>query len=143
MRLSRGRFSRWPVTLTTAQTADHAVNAGDAAAAWAIPRPTVTLTAAPGALLVLSDFDTTGLDTEFAALITIAQTPPTLYAASDRGGTDTPTDGELGLGVGQTVISRIIRQETSGQVRLTLNDEDNPVALGLDDYFGAGGDGAI
>ena len=129
------------VTLATAQTSEHAVNAGDAAAAWAIPQPTVTRTAAPGALLVLSDFDTTGLDTEFAALITIAQTPPTLYADSDRGGTDTPTDGELGLGVGQTVISRIVRQETAGVVRLTLNDEDNPVALDLDVYFGAGGDG--
>ena len=75
---------------------------------------------------------------DFAALIEIAETPPTFYADSDRGGTDSPIDGELGLGFGETVISRI-RHTTSGSTeRLTLNDNDNPAALGLDDYFGVG-----
>ena len=57
---------------------------------------------------------------------------------SDRGGSDTPLDGELGLSATNTVISRFRRLVAS---ELTLNDNDNPAALDIGAYFNAGGDG--
>ena len=80
--------------------------------------------------LLLADSDDTGLDVELKALLEASGTT-TLYADSDRGGFDTPVDGEMGLGVSETLVSRIIRSGTYIQ----LNDNDNPSALGLDDYF--------
>ena len=72
----------------------------------------------------------------------VASAPGTVgndpYADSDRGGTDTPLDGELGLGATNTVISRF-RRLTAGE--LTLNDNDNPSALDIGSYFDAGGAG--
>ena len=47
-------------------------------------------------------------------------------------------DGELGLSATDTVISRIRRHSAT---ELNLNDNDNPSALSLADYFGSGGDG--
>ena len=112
----------------------HAVDAGDAAMAFAVPAPTVTRT---GVLLVLTDFATAGLDVEFAALL-VASGTENIYANSDRGGTDTPLDGELGVGTGETVISRIRRASAAV---LTLNDNNNPVPIDLVDFFGVGGPG--
>ena len=80
--------------------------------------------------MLLADSDDTGLDVELKALLEASGTA-TLYADSDRGGFDTPVDGEMGLGVSETLVSRIIRSGTYIQ----LNDNDNPSALGLDDYF--------
>ena len=53
---------------------------------------------------------------------------------SDRGGSQSPEAGELGLAAGQTLISRIGIQ-SSGE-RVLLNDNDNPEALTLEDWFG-------
>ena len=61
------------------------------------------------------------------------------YSDADRGGTDTPLDGELGLGDDDTVISGIRRRTAT---ILQLNDDDNPVALDIGAYFSAGGAGA-
>ena len=61
-----------------------------------------------------------------------------LSTDSDRGGTDTPLDGELGLGDDNTVISRFFR---GGQTELALNDNDSPASFNLGAYFTSGGDG--
>ena len=96
--------------------------------------------AAP-APLTLADFDDTGLGVEAAAL-SIASAPGTsgnnFYVDSSRGGSDSPIEGELGVGPGETVISRMRRASAAN---LTLNDNDLPVALGFDTFFGTGGAG--
>ena len=130
------------VTHTPVVTNDYTVNAGDAAFAFALPQPTVTHTAAPTVQLVLSDSDDTGLDVEAKALL-VASAAATVagdifWADADRGGTDTPLDGELGLGATNTVISRFRRVSASV---LALTHDSNPSALDLAAYFGAGGDG--
>ena len=83
--------------------------------------------------LELTDFDQAGLEVDALALI-VAAAPPAVYADSDRGGTQTPEGGELGIGTGETRISRI-RILNSGQ-SVTLNDNDNPEALTLSEHFG-------
>ena len=92
--------------------------------------------------LVLADFDDTGLDVDAAALL-VASAPGTtgndIYADSDRGGTDSPLDGDLGVSSNDTLISRIRR---ISDTVLVLNDNNNPGVLDLNTYFGAGGDGA-
>lgn len=96
---------------------------------------------APAQQLVLADSDDTGLEVIAKALLE-ASAPGTtgnnFYADSDRGGSDTPLDGELGLGDDETVISRFRRAD---QATLAINDDDNPVALDIGAYFNAGGDG--
>ena len=91
--------------------------------------------------LVLSDSDDTGLDVVAKALL-VASAPGTVgnnpYVNVDRGGTDTPLDGELGLGSDNVEISRFSRQIES---QIILNDNNNPVELALGAYFNAGGDG--
>ena len=67
-----------------------------------------------------------------AAALLVASGAPTLYADADRGGSDSPLAGELGLGGGQTVISRI---QWLGGSRIRLNDNDNPAPLTLETYF--------
>ena len=117
------------VTHTPQATTDHAVNAGDASFAFALPQPTVTHTAAPTDQLVLSDSDDTGLEVVAKALLAASAAATVagniFWADADRAGTDTPLDGELGLGAGNTVISRFRR--VSATV-LVLNDNDNPSA---------------
>ena len=97
---------------------------------------------APPTQLTLADSDDTGLDVDAKALL-VASAPGTAgsdpYADSDRGGTDTPLDGELGLSATNTVISRFRRLVAA---ELTLNDNDSPAALDIGAYFNAGGDGA-
>ena len=123
-----------------ADAVDHAVDAGPVSWTFALPEPTVTHTpAAPDTSLLLTDFDDTGLTVDAAALLAASApgtTGSTPYADSDRGGTDSPLDGELGLGTTNTVISRIQRFSTT---KLVLNDNDNPAALSLNTYFAAGG----
>ena len=101
---------------------------------------TLTLTMDPPPLL-LSDWDDTGLEVVSAALL-VASGPGTvasnIYADSDRGGSDTPLDGELGLSATETLISRIRRLDAT---MLVLNDNDNPNSLALNTYFNSGGDG--
>ena len=88
------------------------------------------------ALLVLADFDTTGLDVDVLALF-VAAAPTDIYADANRGGTQTPEDGELGIGSGPTLITRI-RVRDNGD-RVGLNDNNVPGVLDLNVHFGAGG----
>ena len=117
--------------------ADHAVDAGAASFTFAVPAAAVTHTAAPVDPLTLSDWDDTGLAVDFAALIEVSGSGETLYADSSRGGSDTPLEGELGLGSGETVISRLWWNGTT----LRFNDNDNPVSLNLGTYYQVGGAG--
>ena len=130
------------VTHTALVTTDHAVDAGNVSWAFALPQPTVTHTPAVGPLLALSDFDDTGLDVECAALLE-ASAPGTsgnnFYRDSTRGGSDTPIEGELGVGPGETLISRFRRASAPN---LTLNDNNLPTALAFNTFFGTGGAGA-
>ena len=89
-------------------------------------------------VLQLSAWDNTGLDIEFSALIEVSATD-NLYVDADRGGSDSPVDGELGLGDDETRISRI--RWDAGNARLIFNDNNLPQDLDLSTYFGAGGDG--
>ena len=118
---------------------DHEVDGGNLEWGFELPEATVTHTPAP--TLALSDFDDSGLDVEAAALLE-ASAPGTagnnLYADSDRGGTDSPLEGELGLGPDDVVISRI---RHGSETVLSLNDNNNPVALALDDFFEGDGNG--
>ena len=96
--------------------------------------------------LALSDFDQTGLEIVLLANIEagleISGDNRTYYADSNF----TPAagsllDGELGLSATETLVSRfqyIFQGSNIGQIR--LNDNDDPVALSLEDYFT--GDGA-
>ena len=90
-------------------------------------------------LLELDDSDDTGQIVIAKALL-VASGPgtagSTFYADPDRGGTGAPLDGELGLGAGETAISRL-RRVNAGL--LLLNDNNNPVALALGPYFADGG----
>ena len=91
--------------------------------------------------MVLSDSDDAGLEVDAKALL-VASAPGTVgndpYVNADRGGSDTPLDGELGLGSGNTEISRFRRLIES---QITLNDNDSPAALDIGAYFQAGGAG--
>ena len=92
-------------------------------------------------LLVLTDSDDTDLVVVAKALL-VASGPgtsgSTLYADSDRGGSGSPLDGELGLGDGNTLISRFRRLSVN---ELLINDNDDPTTLTLSAYFGSGGAG--
>ena len=91
--------------------------------------------------LTLADLDTSGLDVEAAALLeasdggAVGDTP---YADSDNNGSDSPLDGEMGIGPDNTVISLIRRQSTT---ILRLNDRNNPATFHIGNYFSASGDG--
>ena len=92
--------------------------------------------------LILTDSDDTGLEVVAKALL-VASADGTVgthffYADSDRGGTDTPLDGELGLGDDETVVSGFRHRS---EPILQLNDNDNPAALDIGAYFDTGGDG--
>ena len=98
--------------------------------------------AALGAMpLVLADSDDTGLEVDCKALL-VASAAGTagnfIYEDADRGGTDTPLDGELGLGADETVISGIRRRTAT---LFQLNDNNSPTALDIGAYFSAGGAG--
>ena len=84
--------------------------------------------------LELTDFNQAGLEVDALALI-VAAAPPYVYRDTDRGGSQSPEGGEIGIGTGQTLISRIGIQ--SNGERVLLNDNDNPEALSLSEHFGA------
>ena len=96
--------------------------------------PFIFAVAKTAVLLQLADFDETDLNVDAKALIT-ASDDVDWYVAPSRFGSDSVTDGELGLGVGQTVIDRIKRFSADSSI-VILNDSDVPVALNLRDYFG-------
>ena len=78
-----------------------------------------------------------GTDLEFSALLERTQSGNVLYRNADRGGSDTPLEGDLNIGPDDTEISRILWSTN----RFILNDNDNPVTLSLADYFKPDGDG--
>ena len=126
-----------------AAAVDHAVDAGDASFAFALPQPTVTHTAAPTVELVLSDFVLAdGLETEALALIEAAA-PIDVFSRSPRPARGTLVDGELDLSGDSEPVTRFrFRAQatnTAGGARITLNDSGT---LSLADFFGSGGAGA-
>ena len=91
--------------------------------------------------LTLADSDDAGLDVDAKALLVASDAGTTgnfIYEDADRGGTDTPLDGELGLGADETLISGIRRRTAT---LLQLNDNNNPAALDIGAYFSTGGAG--
>ena len=91
--------------------------------------------------LALSDSDDTGLEVDCKALLVASDAGTAgnfIYEDADRGGTDTPLDGELGLGADESIISGIRRRTATV---LQLNDNDNPVTFNISSYFGTGGAG--
>ena len=86
--------------------------------------------------LELTDFDQAGLEVDALALI-VAAAPPAVYADSDRGGSQSPEAGEIGIGEGETLISRIRILDSGG--RVLLNDNDNPAELTMREHFGTSG----
>ena len=93
-----------------------------------------TALAQPAKVLTLDDFDDGAQLVDALALLTANLSQATrLYIAPERGGTDAPIDGELGIGGPlQTLITRISWNGTD----INLNDSDVPVALTLRDWFG-------
>ena len=87
-------------------------------------------------LTLADDLDLTGLESEMAAVFSRGGTTDTLWAEPPRGTVGSLTEGEVGLGAGETRISRI--QVTAGN-QIRLNDNDNPVALSPNDYFNGDG----
>ena len=81
----------------------------------------------------LSDIDLSGFEVDFAAVLT-ALSNTLIYQDSDRGGSSTPVEGELGLSDTQTVISQIRWVDPL----LIVNDNNNPEAITLNDYYGPG-----
>ena len=102
--------------------------------------PTGTRTAAT-TLLALDDAELPdGHEAEALALLE-ASGDAILYADTSRSGTDTPLDGELGVGPDDTLISRVwVLTATSG-LTLRINDDDNPATLALGTYLSSGGAG--
>ena len=117
---------------------DHTATASPANWLFDLPEASATVPPPP---LVLSDSDDTGLDVVAKALL-VASADATagnfFYEDADRGGSDTPLDGELGLGDDETLISGIRRRTAT---LLQLNDDNNPAALDIGAYFSTGGPG--
>ena len=127
---------------TVAITAESSVvDNNDASLSATAGNPTSAITPDSDRLLVLADSDDTGLEVDCKALL-VASAPglsgSNFYVDSDRGGSDTPLDGELGLGATETVISRFRRFSAT---TVNLNDNNNPAALDIGPYFDVGGDG--
>ena len=105
-----------------------------------ISRPSGVVTAPPGELLVLSDFDATGLDVDALALIE-AGSPPIVFGRAPRTAGGDLLDGELGLSDTDEPINWIRFRDAgsnAGSERISLNDNG---LLDLNTYFGADGDG--
>ena len=86
--------------------------------------------------LELTDFAQAGLEVDALALIVVGAEPD-LYIGPDRGGTQAPEAGELGLGTAETRIAMI--RLLSGN-RIALGDANLPAMLSLADFFGAAGE---
>ena len=85
-------------------------------------------------MLVLDDFDAAGQVVDVLALLAANLSQANrLFIGPDRGGSDVPIDGELGISPSQTLISRI---SWIGAV-IALNDNDDPQSLSLSNWFGA------
>ena len=87
----------------------------------------------PVVQLRLSDFNRGGRQYDMLALFEVGHAQ-NFYADSNRGGSDVILDGEIGLGAGETLISRIRYAGTN----IIINNDSDPVALAFGDYFGTG-----
>lgn len=94
------------------------------------PAPEVTITPDTYVPFTLSVVDLSSYEVDFAALIR-ANALPNIYRDSDRGGVQSPIEGELGLSGTETVISQIT---WNGSV-FRFNDNDNPLAIDIGDYY--------
>ena len=104
-------------------------NDGNASpASWAFDVPSATGTGL--APLTLADFELTGLVAEWVALLRRTETGTTWYADSDRSGTDSPVDGDMGFGA--STFSRI---NLLANDILRLNDNDNPGVEHMGAFF--------
>ena len=88
----------------------------------------------------LSDFDDTGLEVDAKALL-VASGDGIWYADPNRNGSDSPTEGQLGLGANDTVITQILK---AGNNVIRLNDNDvqadgTEAILLLHNHFGITG----
>ena len=119
------------VTLTEPAAVDHAVNAGAAAMAWAVPQPSVTLTAAPVDPLVLADLPTPAGRSFLTKMLLEAGTPPSLYRSGSDGSL---LDGDDEIATGQD-LARILWDGSA----FTLNDA--PSAEDMAAVFASGGAG--
>ena len=94
----------------------------------------------------LGSFPTRNLVIDCLALISRTQTGTEIYRDANRGGSDVPVAGELGLGPNNTWISRI-RLTTSTNLLINISDRNGPLTtsaaavLALFAYFGTFGDG--
>ena len=86
--------------------------------------------------LVLSDFDQTGRTTDVLALMVRTESGDLLYRATERGGTDAPIQGELGVGPSNNRITKIIYRSDT---RVLLNQNDANFMFG-DYLYGDGSD---
>ena len=103
--------------------------AGASAGALAV---LASLAAAP---LALTDFDRAGRSVDVLGIF-VAAAPATIYADSNRGGTQSPLAGsDFGIGAGETIISRI--KVGGAGATITLNDDDRPTSLLMSAHFGA------
>ena len=101
--------------------------------------PAPSAAAVVRAILILTDSDDTGLDVELKALLEASDDingTGFLYRDADRGGTDTPLDGDMSLSVSQ--VSRVGWTGTE----IIINDNDNPQSVNLSTYFNTGGTGS-
>ena len=90
--------------------------------------------------IALSDFLSDGLVLEVGARLVASGSSSgndALYRDADRGGTDAPTEGELGLGPNESIISMI--EKTFGNTAIRLRDNDNPVFFAFNVYFAVTG----
>ena len=134
--------SEWTFGSTSWAFGEVAVFGDATAGSWAFAGQAATgSTVAP---LVLADSDDTGLEVDCKALL-VASAPGTVptgnvffYANADRGGTDEPLDGELGLGADESIISGFRRRTAT---LLQLTDHDDPTTFDIGAYFNTGGDG--
>ena len=94
----------------------------------------------------LSSFPTGNLVIDCLALISRTQTGTEIYRDANRGGSDIPVAGELGIGPDNTWVSRI-RLTTSTNLLINISNRNGPLTtsaaavLALFAYFGAFGDG--
>ena len=89
-------------------------------------------------LLVLSDFDQTGVEVELLALITAGETS-LWYARGRFGDSGTLVDGDLSIGPNNETLIRIVEEQSGANL---LINHGRATEMNFGTYFGQGGAGA-